>query len=151
MYSKIIDLSLQARLDEELNALRAKFADVELQEEEIARHLEAVEALTGQFDAEMLGFRNWLTGASSDPIWRTGVSRSPDAIERQLELLRKFRDTVKAKHSDLQSLEQLSTLLDRILIHYFVYIESSQLVMKRLQGILVCLHKVRTCDNLPLY
>ena len=107
---------MQARLDEELNALRAKLVDVELQEEEIARRLETVEALTGQFDAEMLGFRNWLTGASSDPIWRTGVNRSPDAIERQLELMRKFRDTIKAKHSDLQNLEQLSIILERILL-----------------------------------
>ena len=103
-------------MDEELNILREKFAEIELQEQAIARNLDAVEALTGQFDAEMFGFRNWLTGVSSDPIWRTGVSRSPDAIERQLELMRKFRDTIKAKHSDLQSLEQLS----KIRIQYFV-------------------------------
>ena len=110
IFTTIIVLSLQARLDEELNVFLAKYAEIEVQEQEIERNLDAVEALTGQFDAEMLGFRNWLTGVSSDPIWRSGVSRSPDAIERQLELMRKFRSTIKAKQSDLQSLEQLSKI-----------------------------------------
>lgn len=56
----------------------------------------------------MLEFCNWLTNVSTNPLWRAGISRAPEAIEEQIELMRNFREMIIAKQPVLQGLELLS-------------------------------------------